>query len=125
MSGICVELGPYADHDFGVQGMYGVYHSFRVGETLQVEFVASPGIFRPVVPVDDDVVERNSATAELAEYIQQFAAGIVFFAALPESHRPFGHDLRFACQCTVSTDHFIHGIAVDKVIVDFITHFAE
>ncbi len=104
--------------------MNRVDHAFGVGETVAVKLVATPRIFLPVEPVDDDVVDGDVATAKFGESREHLFLGVVLFAALPVAHHPFGHDGGFAGESAVTLDDIVHVVAIYKVIVDLRLHFA-
>ena len=98
-------------------------HSFRIGETRQVKFMASPGILLPVQPVDYDIVDRNLTFTEFLQGGENLLTRIVLLTALPVTHRPFRHNLGFTCQCTVAANHIVHIITINKIVVYLILHF--
>ena len=104
--------------------MYGVHHFFWIWKSLRIEFVTSPFFFRPVEPVLYNIINTYFSFAEFFQRINQFILSFVSLAALPESHGPFRHDLRFSGQSSVSAYHFVHVFAVNEIIINFITHFA-
>src|SRR5690606_11974426 len=118
VSSVRIELRPYRDHYACVEFMHPLDHSTRIGEVLIVEIVASPGVFRPVEPVQDDVVDRYPALAILFEDAYQFLLRGIALAALPESERPLRQQGRLAGQPAIAADDFVHTGARDKVVVD-------
>ena len=118
-----IEFRPYRNHHTSVHGMNGVDHSLRIRETILVEFMTSPGIFRPVIPVEDNIVNRNLTVAETFQCTKHFIRCIILFTALPESHCPFRHDRSFSGKSTVTADYIIHIITGYKIIIKLLGHF--
>ncbi len=118
-----IEFRPYRYHDAGVEAVDAVDHGLGIGKPGGVEFVRAPGLLGPVKPVKDDVVEGDVPLAVLFDHPQQFIAGFVAFAALPVTHGPFGHDLRFPGEDAIATDHLVHAIPPDEVVIDLVAHF--
>ena len=119
-----IELRPYRNHHPTMHCMNGVDHCLRIWETFLVEFMTSPRIFRPMQPVEYDIINRNIPVAETFQGTQHFIRIVIFFTTLPESHSPLRHDRCFSGQCTITTDYIIHVIAGDKIIIKLFGHFA-
>ena len=119
-----IELRPNGNHHLSIHGMNGIYHPFRIRETSFVKLMATPGIFRPVAPVEHNIINRNLTFAEFPQNIQYFFLRLITFTALPVSHRPLRHDLRFPGQGAVSTDNLVHILTINKIIIDLILHFS-
>ena len=119
-----IEFRPNGNHHLGIQGMNRIYHSFRIRETSFVELMTTPGIFRPVAPVEHNIINGNLTFTEFLQSIQYFFLRLITFAALPVSHRPLRHDLWFSGQSTISTDYLVHILTINKIIIDFILHFS-
>ena len=122
MIGIEIEFGPYGDHDTGIHLMDPVDHSLRVGESGRVELVAAPLLFGPIAPVLYDVIDGYFSFSEFSECAHNLILRFIPFTALPESHSPFGHDLRFPGKGSVATDHFVHTAARHEIVIDAIAH---
>ena len=118
-----IELRPDGNHHPPVHGMNRIDHRFRIREMCLVELMASPCVFRPVAPVEHNVVYRNFPVTETFQRTQHFILRLVTLPALPIAHRPFRHDGRLACQGTVTADYIIHIITGDKIIVQLRSHF--
>ena len=88
-----IEFRPNGNHHLGIQSMNRIYHSFRIRETSFVELMTTPGIFRPVAPVEHNIINGNLTFTEFLQSIQYFFLRLITFAALPVSHRPLRHDL--------------------------------
>src|SRR6185503_4297587 len=93
--GTRVELAPDRDHHMGVETMQSFEPSIGVGKPLSVELVGTPGVFLPVLPVLNDVVERYLFLAEGLHYIQTFLSGLVALTRLPKTEGPGRHERRF------------------------------
>ena len=122
--GVGIEFRPDRNHHVCIQGMYAVNHRLWVGEPFGIELVAAPLVLSPVEPVQHDVVDGNLSAAELAEGTQQLLLCLVSLAALPETHRPFGHHGCLACQGSVTADYLVHCLAGHKVVVHLVLHLA-
>ena len=118
-----IELRPDRNHHLGIQRMNGIDHTFRIGKTRLVKLVATPSIFRPIAPVQHNIINGNLTAAELFQGIQYLVLSLIAFAALPVAHRPLRHNLRFSCQVTITADHFVHIITVNEVIIYLVLHF--
>ena len=59
-----IELRPDGNHHPPVHGMNRIDHRFRIREMCLVELMASPCVFRPVAPVEHNVVYRNFPVTE-------------------------------------------------------------
>ena len=119
-----VVLGPTGDHDLGMLGMDGVDHTLGIVKAKGVEGECAPRVGTPVVPVHDDVVDRQLAVAEALECIENLALTLVALAALPEAEEPLRHDLRLAGESAIALDHLITVVACDEVIVKLLHHLA-
>ncbi len=73
-------------------------------------------------PVDDDIVDRYAAFAELCKRREYLLLGVVFLTALPIAHRPFRHHRSLTGQCAVAGDDVIHVVAIDEIIVNAVLH---
>ena len=112
-----IEFRPDADHEATVHRVYVIEHLLGVGITCLVEFVASPLVVFPVLPVLDDVVDRDVATAQLSQRFHQLLLRGIALAALPETQHPLGHDGGLAGQRAVAVDHVVVAGARDEIEV--------
>ena len=67
-----IELRPYGNHHPTMHGMNGIDHCLRIGETFLIELMTSPRIFRPMQPVEHDIINRNIPVAETFQGPQHF-----------------------------------------------------
>ena len=119
-----VILGPAGDHDLGMLGMDGIDHALGIAETKGIKGEGTPRIGAPIVPVHDDVVDRQLAVAEALEGIEDLTLRFVALAALPESEEPLRHDLRLASEGAVTLDDLVAVVTCDEVIVELLHHLA-
>ena len=119
-----VEFRPDGNHHPPVHGVDGIDHRLRIGETRLVELVATPSVLGPVIPVEDDVVDRNLPVAEALERTEHLVLRVVFLAALPVAHSPLGHDRRLAREGAVAGDNVVHVVPCDEVIIQLLRHLA-
>ena len=117
-----IEFRPYRNHHPPMHGMNGIDHLLRIRETQFVKLMTSPCVFRPMIPVEHNIVNRNPAVTETFQRSQHILLCVIFLTALPISHRPFWHNRRFPRQCTITADHFIHVIAGHEIIVQLRSH---
>ncbi|MPN36279.1 hypothetical protein SDC9_183788 [bioreactor metagenome] len=104
--------------------MYFVDHPLWIGKSFLVELVAAPFRLRPVTPVLHDVIDGYTSFSVFSEGFHYFILCFVSFAALPEPHGPFGHDLRFSRKAPISADYIVHAAARHKIVIDAIAHLA-
>ena len=104
--------------------MDGVDHALGVAEAKGIEGECTPRVGAPVVPVHDDIVNRELAVAEALEGIQDLTLRLVALAALPESEEPLGHDLCLAGQGAIALDDLVAVVACNKVVVELLHHLA-
>ena len=67
-----IEFRPYGNHHPTMHGMNRIDHCLRVRETFLIEFMTTPCIFRPMVPVKNDIIDRNLPVAETFQGSQHF-----------------------------------------------------
>ena len=89
----------------------------RIGKALGIEFVRTPGIGTPVLPILHDVVEGNLPLAELPDHIERLIGCLVALPRLPQAEDPVRHHGRLAGKQTIAVNDPVSGRAVDKVIV--------
>ena len=121
--GIVVELRPNGNHDTGIQSVNRIHHSFRVRETGFVKLMTSPFGFRPVVPVENDIVNRNLTLTKLFQCTYNFILRFVTFTTLPETHGPFRHNGCFAGNLTIAAYYFVGIITTNEIVIHLLTHF--
>ena len=95
-----------------------VDHAVRIREVLRIEIMRTPGVFRPVRPVQHDGVDRQLALAVLVQRAGQFGLGLVALAALPETVRPLRQQHGLAGQRAVAGQHLVGVVAGDHIVVD-------
>ena len=105
-------------------GMDGVNHALGISEAKGVEGKCAPRVWAPVVPVHDDVVDRQLAITEALEGIENLALTLIALAALPEAEKPLRHDLRLAGEGAIALDNLITVVACDEVVVKLLHHLA-
>ena len=79
--------------------------------------MAPPLVRQPILPVLNDIVHGNAATAELRKRRDQFILRGIALPALPEAQGPFGQHLRFAGQLPVAPDHAVIIVSRDEIEV--------
>ena len=104
--------------------MDGVNHALGIAEAKGVEGECAPRVGTPVVPVHDDVVDRQLAVTEALECIENLTLALVALAALPETKEPLRHNLCLASESAIALDHLITVVASDEVIVKLLHHLA-
>ena len=102
-----VELGPDADHEAAVHRVDVVQHLFRIRIAGRVELVAPPLVRQPVLPVLDDVVDRNLPLAELRERAHEFLLRGIALPALPEAEGPLRIQGGLAGEGAVAADNLV------------------
>ncbi len=115
--GIGVELRPHADHQTAVHRVDVVHHLFGIGIARLIEDVAPPLVVFPVLPVLDDVVDRDVAAAEFGERPDHFILRGIALPALPEAQHPFGHHRGLTGQLSVAADHTVIVATPNQIIV--------
>src|SRR5512145_3017388 len=98
-----IKLRPNRYHQMTVQLMNTGHHGFWIGESCRIEFMASPIVLAPVKPIEYDIVNGDMPFAEFFQGSQQFFLCFVSLTALPVTHGPFWHNLRFAGKFAVSS----------------------
>ena len=84
-----------------------VQHLFRIRIAGRVELVAPPLVRQPVLPVLDDVVDRNLPLAELREGAHQLVLGSIALPALPEAEGPLRIQGGLAGEGAVAADNLV------------------
>src|SRR5882724_10902956 len=92
-------------------------HAVGIGETGGIEVLASPVVLPPVVPVQDDIIQRDLSSPEFLYRVEYLILGLIPFPALPEAQGPPGDDGRLAGQGAVAGDGLVHIPAIDKIII--------
>ena len=62
-----------------------IKHLLGIGITLSIELMASPLVRKPVLPILNDIVDRDIATSHFSESTDDFILGGIALPALPES----------------------------------------
>ena len=112
-----IKFWPYRDHDPGMKIMDIINHAFRIRKKLGIKFMGTPGINRPVRPVENYIIKGDSPFTVLFYNINKLILRTVTLATLPETHRPFWHNRCLPCKCTVSADHLVGIIPLNKIII--------
>src|SRR5688572_19049883 len=94
-------------------------HSFRIGKSCFVEFMRAPLWIFPVLPVENNVIQRDVALSIFLYDIDYLLLSPVSFTTLPESHCPGWSDRSFAGKLSVTPDNFICIISLYKIVADF------
>ena len=120
--GIAIELRPDGNHETTTHLVHTVEHGLRIGEARLLKLVRAPLVFRPVVPVLNDIVTRNLALAELSEGADNFVGGLIALTALPESHHPLRIDGCFTRQGAIAGDNLVGILTSNEVVVHILGH---
>src|ERR1019366_2871273 len=124
MFGAAIKFTPDADHQMRMAVVDGFDPTDGVGETHGIKSMAPPLIQAPVLPVLNDVVERNPALAEAVHHIKARLLGFVSLPALPEPECPLRDHHRLAREIPHAGDHLVNRRAIDEVIVDAASNLA-
>ena len=122
MLGFQIKFRPHRNHNVRMLIVHFVNHALGIGKTRRIKFMTAPLVFFPIKPILNNIIDRNAALSEFRERFQQLILRFVPFAALPKTHCPFWHDLRFSRKFTVIGNHTIHIVARHKIIIDLISH---
>ncbi len=75
MVSVGVELRPYAYHESSIHRVDVIQHLLRIRITCCVEFMASPLVRQPVLPVLDDIVDRDLPSSHFGKSTYKFVLG--------------------------------------------------
>ena len=123
MFGSNIKLRPYRDHHTGMHSMDGINHCFRVRKTSFIKLMTSPGILRPMIPIQYDIIQWNFTITETFQCSQHFLLCIILLTTLPETHCPFRHNGRLSGQRTITANHVVHIPTSHKIIIELLGHF--
>ena len=112
-----VELRPYAYHEAAMQVVNIVKHLLGIRITLLIELMASPLVRFPILPVLDDIVNRDMPAPHFGQGFHQLFLGGIPLVALPESQCPLGHHLGLPGQSAVAPDHSVIVISRNEIEV--------
>ena len=99
----------------------GPDHAVGIGKFSRVEPVRAPVVDRlggPILPVLDDVVQRDAALAKTRERREQLRLVLVMVARLPESERPLRQHRRPAGERTKTRNDAVQRRPLDEAVVD-------
>ena len=81
------------------------------------------GVASPVLPVLYHCVDRNLQFTVFVEHADEFIAGLIAFATLPEAHGPQGRQCSLSREFTYGGDDAVgRAVAIEKVVVDKRSH---
>ena len=123
MFGRGIELRPYGNHHPPVHSVNRIHHRFWIRKTCLIKLMTSPSVFRPMVPVEHNIIYWNPTVAKSFQRTQYLGLCTIFFTALPISHCPFRHNRRLTGQGTVPTDDLVHIITGNEIIIQLLGHF--
>ena len=99
-----------------------IKHLLGIGIARSLKPVASPLILGPVVPVLDNVVDRNMALAEFCQRAFNLILRLITLTALPEAQHPLGIETGLSCQRAIAGNNLIEILACDEIIVHILGH---
>ena len=124
MFGSNIELRPHRNHHTPMHSMNGIDHCFGIRKACLIKLMTPPGIFRPVIPIQYDIIHRDFTITETFQSAQHFILCIILLPTLPETHCPFRHNRWLSGQSPIATDYFIHILTNHKIIIKLLCHLA-
>ena len=116
---------PNTDAHVSILTVYVVYHGLRIRELGVEELHGIPQVVGvPVLPVEDDAVERHTELTVFIDHLGQFATALVAFAALPVAIGIERNHRHVACEFTYECHDSIGCLAIDEVVVEQFAHLA-
>ena len=85
--------------------------------------MTAPGILRPVIPIQYDIIQRNFTITKTFQCSQHFILCIILLTTLPETHCPLRHNGRLSGQRTITANHIVHIFTSHKIIIELLGHF--
>ncbi|CDA21404.1 unknown [Bacteroides sp. CAG:144] len=122
MPGGHVKFRPHRNHHSGMLRMNRIDHAFRIGKTGCIKFMASPCIFGPITPIENDIIERYTTLPKFPKRGKHLFLRLITFPALPKAHCPTWHYLRFSRKTAISGNHIVGIISRNIIVIDRITH---
>ena len=104
--------------------MNSIDHSLWIRETLAVKLESTPLVIYPIVPIHNDIVDRKVTLAETSQCVKYLSLSLIALTTLPETEQPVRHDLRLACEGSVTANNLVSIFARDEIIVELLSHFA-